>query len=154
MKLSTFDESCQFELHILKYEFPHIKSDKYDANWLIIEVFASNRSGNFHGKDPCLFTWEVNRLADWFENISKENEVNHQLSFMEPALKFHLITGVNKSKNILRIFVNHRWRDCKLSGAFDDEIHEIWLDFPLSDTDLSRASYQLRKQLKKFPERL
>lgn len=153
MRLITFDETTQFELRILRYEFPRITQDRYDANWLIVEVVASNENGRFHGNDPCLTTWEVQELANWFDDVSQGQHENSKLTFIEPALQFHFVRDEVDVGNALRILIDHRWPNGQLTGVFTEDTHDIWIEFPLATVDLSRVAYQLRKQLERFPER-
>lgn len=47
------------------YQFPHIESDEFDANWLVVEGLvapADERAWKF--RDPALLTWEVEGLCN------------------------------------------------------------------------------------------
>ena len=149
MRLSTYDESSRFELKILRYEFPRIEQDKWDSNWLMIEVVASNQDGSFYGVAPCLLTWEVKRLIAWLKELKSIGKVTDEFSSMEDQVVFHFDTQTHR----LKVFLYHRWRQVKLLGKFADDLYEIWLEFPLSELNLGLAIHQLETQLAQFPER-
>jgi hypothetical protein len=77
-------------LRLVRYEFPEVKNDKWDSNWLIVfgEGHIDGRSWRF--ESPCLSTIEVGALADWLHKIAN-GEVVDEIEFIEPSLEFTLI---------------------------------------------------------------
>ncbi len=158
MKLTSPDAS--FYLGILGYQYPDAAGEPYDANWLSIHVEASGPQGAWTGTDPCLLTYEAARLADWLEAVANGEETSPAISFLEPVLLFRLIdgerTGMADHGKTLRIhfgnLINPSWRQLNKKqepGSNPD----LWLDFPLAETNLAAAASELHQQIKRFPNR-
>jgi len=152
MKLISPDAS--FYLTILGYQYPDAAGEPFDANWLSIHVEAAGLDGAWTGTDPCLLTYEVVRLADWLESVANARIFSPAISFLEPVLLFRLVDS--ERGRTLRIhfgnLINPSWR--QLDGTREPGANpDIWLDFPLSDTDLAQAARDLRQQMKRYPDR-
>ncbi len=158
MKLTS--PNASFYLGILGYQYPDAAGEPYDANWLSIHVEASGPQGAWTGTDPCLLTYEAARLADWLDAVANGEDASPAISFLEPVLLFRLIDGerigsADRGK-ILRIhfgnLINPSWRQLNIKrepGSNPD----LWLDFPLSETNLAAAASELHQQVKRFPDR-
>ncbi|MEL6531188.1 MAG: hypothetical protein AAFQ27_14615 [Pseudomonadota bacterium] len=128
-----------------RYEFPKIANDYWDSNWLIITGHAVLNGKSWSFRDPCLTTFEVQRLADWLDEVSSGNSEKKFCSFTEPNLDFALVHDV-----ALRIAFSHEalppWsnqpRDCG----------EIGFEIPIDDRLVAAAS-TLRTLLMRFPIR-
>lgn len=141
------------ELRVLGYEYPDVKDDKWDSNWLNIEITVNHKNGTWVTTDPCLLTFEISKIADWFEQLYiSTDQVKPKLEFVEPNLVFNLITVGNKF--VIRIYfeleVRPPWRPAK---TMKKPMKDLWVDFPLDEIDLSKAMHSLRLQLDRFPER-
>lgn len=77
-------------LRLVRYEFPEIKDDKWDSNWLVVfgEAYIDGRRWRF--ECPCLGTIEVGALAEWLHNVANGDEVD-EIDFIEPNLEFGLL---------------------------------------------------------------
>ncbi|XAS75636.1 hypothetical protein V3G39_13385 [Dermatophilaceae bacterium Sec6.4] len=72
------DLRTSIELVVNGYQFPDIGSDdqpedpeSWDSNWLIIHGTVTTGEGSpWSFQQPCLTTWEVAELADWFQNVA------------------------------------------------------------------------------------
>jgi hypothetical protein len=152
MKLTSPDAS--FYLTILGYQYPDAAGEPYDANWLSIHVEASGPGGAWTGTDPCLLTYETARLADWLEAVARGADPSPAISFLEPVLLFRLV-NTDQGKTLRVHFgnlINPSWR--QLEGLGDPGANpDLWLDFPLAETDLAAAAQSLRQQLKRYPDR-
>jgi hypothetical protein len=152
MKLTLPDAS--FYLTILGYQYPDAAGEPYDANWLSIHVEASGPEGAWTGTDPCLLTYEAVRLADWLDAVSNGTESAPAISFLEPVLLFRLLyTARGKTLRVhFGNLINPSWR--QLNSAHSPSASpDLWLDFPLTETDLAAAASSLRQQLKRYPDR-
>jgi hypothetical protein len=152
MKLTAPDAS--FYLTILGYQYPDAAGEPYDANWLSIHVEASGPEGAWTGTDPCLLTYETARLADWLEAVASGEKADPAISFLEPVLLFRLVN--TEQGKTLRVhfgnLINPSWR--QLNGANHPRSSpDLWLDFPLVETDLASAASNLRQQLRRYPDR-
>lgn len=149
MRLSNNEESV-FELRIKGYEFPEIHNHMYDSNWLIVEISVSHPKGEWTSHDPCLLTWELEKLINWFDAVAQNETTQVVIKFIEPHLEFHVVN--DDGTRILRIYFEAGFRPAW--AALDNGImHDVWLDFPLSEVNLESSIRSLRKQLSKYPQR-
>ena len=152
MRLKSSDSS--FYLTILGYQHPDAAGEPYDANWLSIHVEAAGPQGAWTGTDPCLLTYECVRLADWLEGLGSGKPVDPAISFLEPVLLFRKVkTGRGE---VLRVhfgnLINPSWRALERNGRAVAN-PDIWLDFPLSETDVAAAGRELRQEVRRYPSR-
>lgn len=84
-------DDCWFQLSIERYQFPEITYGDWDCNWLIIkgQVRLGGEEWTFH--DPCLTTFEAERLADWLEAVASGAPDDRYCDFVEPNLQFDLV---------------------------------------------------------------
>ncbi|HOT34888.1 MAG TPA: hypothetical protein PLW15_10625, partial [Rhodoglobus sp.] len=54
------------------YQFSDATSvaDQYDANWLMVKLHARKDSARWTTIEPCILTWELRTLADWFARVA------------------------------------------------------------------------------------
>lgn len=72
------DLRTSIELVVGGYQFPDIGSgdqpddpESWDSNWLIIHGTVTTDAGSpWSFRQPCLTTWDVTQLADWFQNVA------------------------------------------------------------------------------------
>jgi len=84
----TGPSGSMLELRLLSYEFPHL-DDKWDANWLIIQMTVVDGSRQWSATEPALLTWEVSRLVKWLRQLADAepdaksgfHATEHNLSF-------------------------------------------------------------------------
>jgi hypothetical protein len=150
MRLGSPDGSS-VELRILGYEFPDVKAEEYDSNWLLIEIDVTHPKGHWVSRDPCLLTYEVARLADWLADISRGKDVNAIQRFIEPNLEFRLISP-NPAQRFLRIYFELECRPDWAPGK-QGLMRDLWLDFRVSELNLKEAIKSLRQQLAEYPQR-
>lgn len=138
-----------FRLFIINYQFPYIDNAHHDSNWLVIKIEASHQNRKWTAIDSCLLTYEVEELANWFENLAKGNNKKAKIEFLEQSLEFHLIDEL--SKQYLRIYFELELRPewAPWNGFMED----LWLDFSILELDFNSLASSLRQQLKKYPQR-
>lgn len=156
MRLTSPDSS--FDLTILGYQHPDAAGEPYDANWLSIHVEASGPRGAWTGTDPCLLTYECQRLADWLEGLGGGKAVDPAISFLEPVLLFRRVK--TERGDALRVhfgnLINPSWRvleNPRQPARQAPASPDIWLDFPLDETDVSAAGRELRQEVRRYPSR-
>lgn len=140
----TEKNNC-FELLIFGYQFPAMAYEPYDSNWLIVQLNVSTVKGAWSIAEPCLLTYEVSRLANWFEKIGSGNFEEKECVFLEPVISF-LVTESDQMK-LLRV----RFA-LEAHPPWAYEQNEYFVEFTLSEVDLLMASKDLRKQLEKYPQ--
>ena len=139
------------KLEIAGYEFPERETEEYDSNWLMISIDVTHPNGNWSVANPCLLTYEVTYLADWLEGILDGKEIDRGIGFLEPSLEFDL-SGLDETVNKnLRVTFHMELRPPWAEQRYDDG--KAWVEFPLAEIDLRKASVQLREELKQFPQR-
>lgn len=147
--------SSSFHMTILGYQHPDAAGEPYDANWLSIHVEAAGPGGAWTGTDPCLLTYEAIRLADWLDVLGSGKEAPRAISFLEPVLLFRVVE-VNGAR-VLRVhfgnLINPSWRALEQQPAPASASPDLWLDFPLGETDLRAAAAELRHAMRRYPDR-
>jgi len=135
----------QVELRILGYQFPGDTSGGWDSNWLRVYIGVKAGTGKRESADPALTTWELARVAAWFEGLAR-GEAPHgtEMTFTEPDLSFGLRNDAQDRIKQVRIGLNRNWN--LESGV-------TFLDIDADMEELLRISRGLKEELGKFPER-
>lgn len=138
------DVFTELKINVVGYQFPAIENEPYDADWLNIKIQVKHPKGNWKATDPCLLTFELKQLIEWFEKICEEKEVEEHLYFIEPCLEFQTLTGK------LRVFFSYDFAPPWIK----DYAEEFFIDFTVSQKELKRAAQELHKELEIFPIRV
>ncbi len=139
-----------FELKIVSYQFPYIKNDEYDSNWLNIKIKVKGLQRAWEATDPMLLTFEVTQLVEWLEGILN-NKKKDKLEFLEPNLKFVKIKKSDDKAHIRIYFeleARPKWAHSNIAGQED-----LYLDLNPTRENTRKAIANLKNQLKKFPIR-
>jgi hypothetical protein len=140
------------ELRVAGYQFPHIESDEFDANWLVVEgrvAPADERAWKF--RDPALLTWEVEGLCNWLEALASGQAVEEGEDFLEPNVRFEV---ARRSEDVITIRVFFElesrppWFFAREAG-----MNDLWVDLLVDSDDLRAAASSLRGDLAKYPPR-
>lgn len=149
MKLRSSDGS-EFEMAIAGHQFPVIETADEDANWLLIRTTVAHPRGRWTSQDPSLLTWEIQRLADWLEEVARGESVESEQDFIEPNLSFCL--HGDSERRVLRVYFELEsrppWAGYSTAGQRD-----VWVEFPLAEINLAAAARSLREQLSRYPQR-
>jgi hypothetical protein len=138
-----------FELKILGYEFPEILDERYDSNWLMVQIKLVLPQGKCEIVDAALLTWELIELRDWLSNFGTEG-IRTRLDFTETTLSFALL----KPNKTVRFIINDSMR--YVSEKRKKSHRKIQLTFKLDfviDKELA-AALSLTKQLEAYPSRM
>lgn len=132
-------------LGVERYQFPEITHDAWDSNWLIITGDATLNGKPWRFRDPCLTTFEMQRLADWLDQVVAGKADQKPCWFTEPNLDFRQMPD-----QAIRIgFSLEALPPWRASGGDDDE---IGFSAPI-DSHLVTAANSLRRLLIQFPVR-
>jgi len=144
------NDTTEFELKVVGYQFPHLAHEQYDSDWLNIRIRVKLSQGTWTATDPSLLTWELVSLIEWLESIADSNRVDSEASFMEPNLRFELIEEEPKR---LRIYFELESRPswAPHDGAGMDD---LWAEFEVEEEELRDAAASLREDLKRYPIRV
>jgi hypothetical protein len=142
-------ENQSVELKIMNYEFPEIVDGDYDSNWLNIYLNVKSKVEHWQTIDPSLTTWDMQRLINWFDNLSKNIEPKYlEIAFLEPNLCFELLDSFNSQIKKIRIVFDY---ESKPKSANKDK--ECFVDIVADNDELKRIKLDLEKELENFPER-
>jgi len=142
------ENGATFDLMIEGYQFPEITTDDWDSNWLMVCGQVKHPQGAWNFCDPCLTTFELEQLAEWFDGVAKGNVDSDNGYFTEPNLHFEYVT---MPISAIQVTFAHEsappWlgREERFDGAI--------IRFPLTLNDSGAASRSLRAILSKFPAR-
>jgi len=137
------------ELKITNYQFPEIVDGDYDSNWLNIYLNVKSKAGHWQTIDPSLTTWDMQRLINWFDNLSKDIEPEYlEIAFLEPNLCFELLDRFNSQIKTIRIIFDY---ESKPKSASEEK--EYFVDIIVDNDELKRIKLDLEKELKNYPER-
>jgi hypothetical protein len=139
-----------FEIQILGYEFPGNNQDEWDSNWLQIKIFAVSQQVEWTASDPCLLTWEAEKLEKWLRTAYAQEE-RAVLEFTEPYIAFALVSGPRGKA--IRVYLR-AWLLPTRAPEPGKHMDAITMDFPLSELDLDQAVHSLKGQLAQFPRRV
>lgn len=137
------------ELKITNYQFPEIVDGDYDSNWLNIYLNVKSKVGHWQTIDPSLTTWDMQRLINWFDNLSKDFEPEYlEIAFLEPNLCFELLDRFNSQIKTIRIIFDY---ESKAKSASEEK--EYFVDIIVDNDELKRIKLDLEKELENYPER-
>lgn len=143
-KLHIRSGNQSFSLHIHNYQFPGNRENKYDANWLILEIVVQHELGEWTARSPCMLTWEFETLIAWFEQLDQGIPESPYINFIEPELEFHYL---DQAEPVLRVQLCYglqpKW--------WHDRDEHFCLDFPRSVVDTAAICKALRQQLAAYP---
>ncbi|MBL8076992.1 MAG: hypothetical protein JNM55_03445 [Anaerolineales bacterium] len=146
MKLKSSNGSS-FQLKIIGYEFPDIKDDYDDSNWLMIQIDVTSNENAWHANFPALTTFEVEELANWLSSIDSIKDDPGRRGFIELCLDFQFSTRTD-GQQFLNVFcMNEMSPNGQPGNIFETK-------FPVSEINLSQAAKDLRLELQKFPQRV
>jgi hypothetical protein len=146
MKLNSSNGNS-FQLKIVGYEFPDIKDDYYDSNWLMIQIDVTSNENTWRATFPALITFEVEELADWLSSIDSIKDDPGSRGFIEPCLDFQFSTRPDELQ-FLNVFCMNEMSPNGQPGNTSE------IEFPVSEINLSQAAKDLRLELQKFPQRV
>ncbi|HNB55198.1 MAG TPA: hypothetical protein PK530_24820, partial [Anaerolineales bacterium] len=133
-------------------QYPTHETGYWDANWLFVEVEVRHPNGSWTVVSPCLLTFEVENLAQWFEQVTQGTNRWQESAFTEPCLKFETIQR-DGNPSILRIYfeidARPTWAYSRAAG-----LEDLWVEFTFDEINLLEAANHLRELLKKYPQRV
>jgi hypothetical protein len=120
---------------VIGYEFD-VATDRYDKNWLKVEIAGRGEQAGKQVQSSALLTWELRKLRS-FISAGMDGD---SLDFMEPELEFRCSEGV--------IFVDlrHGLRLCSSSEVeiYAQSCSEAWKDQALKALDDLCEKYPVR----------
>ncbi|MCK8514986.1 hypothetical protein M0534_01395 [Methylonatrum kenyense] len=143
-------EGERLDLTISGYQFPDLRTDYWDANWLLVSIDVAHPRGEWRIHEPCMTAFELKELADWFERVADGDSVEDRCDFVEPNLAFEYRSTPNAELQItLACEASPPWladRDQRLDG--------ITMSFPVTAKDMRDHARCLRALSDTFPLRV
>ena len=128
--------------------------DNWDANWLVIQGdvrAADGRSWSF--TEPCLTTWEAERLSAWLDAVSRDAPDRDAVVFTEPNVSF-FIDGRDGDWVRMRMRFSHEslpgWMVRDVPGW---QAGEYFVALEVSTTHLAGAARAWDRERQAFPAR-
>jgi hypothetical protein len=146
MKLASKDRCSIVELQILGYQFPHLETEEYDSNWLIVAGNVTHPRGSWQFIQPCLLTYEAEQLASWMDAVAYAELPYDDCGFIEPNLEFRALLNIDRP--VLRVYF-----DLEARPSWATKVEEIFVDFAIEDLDLKSIAQQWRTELSAYPQR-
>lgn len=141
-------DGVELGLSVEGYQFS-AGDNVWDLNWLVVSLRLSTGRGVWETKDPCLLTWEAQRLSSWFTAVLESPHAAslQELRFVEPELQLQLME-LSPSEALIRVFLNHAFRPLWAAGD-----QEFSVDLRLGHSEMRNAGGALSSELEAFPER-
>jgi hypothetical protein len=138
----------EVQLVILSYQHPDVHEDRWDSNWLLVSGTVATAGQKWTFSAPCVTTFELAELADWFDELSADGRAPGQFDFTEPHVRFAYVPW---PKRTLQLTLTGEGAPPQTSLQGRDAT--VTLDFPLSEADASDFAGQIRDALADFPPR-
>jgi hypothetical protein len=155
------------ELQPTGYQFSHagrtgaVRADSatasyahWDANWLVIR--GDIRAADGHSwtfTDPCLTTWEAERLSEWLDAVSRDAADRDAAVFTEPNVSF-FIDGRDSERVRMRVRFSHESLPSWLPrDAVGWQAGEYFVALEVSAADLAEAARAWDRERQAFPAR-
>ncbi len=159
-------EGHTLKIEVLDYEFPNREDTggipteadlekledgrDYDANWLNLQFTGDNGQEQWQAVDPCLLTWELQVVLDWFvsmaEGVDEEN-ISPSLFFLEPCFTLYQ-RKINDDTYRVRFALSF-----ELAPPSEPQGAEYYMDFELSREELAEIANGIAADLAKHPAR-
>jgi hypothetical protein len=143
------EKGVTLELDAVGYQFPEIKSNYWDSNWLIVHGWAEHPLGAWSFNQACLTTLEVEHLARWLEAIEQPSDLIRPATFLEPLLEFSYVSSPSAA---IEIRLTRQCAPPWLTEQ-DQRSEGIVLSFPADKNSLSVNVNCLREWLARYPTR-
>lgn len=146
--MKLFGKEKSFELHVAGYQYSEYEN-YYDANWLTVRIKAHDEKYAWEAEDPCMLSYELASLKDWFCEILK-GKSSELIDFMEGELGFKY----NNETEILSIILNFKFHpkgDGYIYGDYGDSAYAI--DFEVNEKQINGLIHSLDLMINKYPVR-
>jgi hypothetical protein len=145
--MKLLSDNNNFELTVQGYEFPN-SNDRYDANWLKIEMKATTGEMSWRAVESCLRTFELVELKDWFTCIATGDTKNKSIEFTENELSFRL-----KNQDELLVVLDFAFHPNGSSYDYDSD-KQYLISFNLNEVNINDILKFLSQCIEKYPERV
>lgn len=143
-------DGAKFELTISGYQFPEIRDDEWDSNWLLISVRIHDEMHIWGATDPCMDTYEAHDLCRWLHSLLNPHDITSEMAFLEPELRFKL-TGILDGKIELEIKCRYNLAPLNTTRSYN---YERLFQFSMDKQAISQAANEWCDEIQTFPTRI
>lgn len=150
MQLDGDNGAC-LGLTPLRYRFPNVRDDPWDANALVVDVRIVSGHGTWHVEDPCLTTFEARRLAAWLAAVALGDPRAGAAGFVEPNVEVRVADARRRALRLratVELETRPPWLSSSGVGAAD-----LSVDLDVERDAVLDAARQLADELVDFPLR-
>jgi hypothetical protein len=141
----------ELALRPLRYRWPDVHDDPWDANALVVDVRILSDHGAWHVEDPCLTTFEAARLARWLAAVALGEPRAVAAGFVEPNVELRVVAASARRATLqATVALESRppWLASSGPGAAD-----LTLVLELDRAAVMEAARDLADELRDFPLR-
>jgi hypothetical protein len=151
MALLTGPPELRLELTPLRYQYPG-NNEPWDADWLTIQMRASDRFREWESIEPVFLTFELRSLVVWLRALAAGSpQVEARFDGTEPNLQFEAV-GTGAAVGLKAIFeLEFRPPGFRHEDPLWDT--EVAINFSAGRDGLNRFADQLEAELEQFPVR-
>ena len=120
--------------------------NEIEANRLRVRLELEAREGGWIEIVPCLLSWELGRLAEWFAALAAHRMAEREQTFLDPDLRFRVAPASGLAR-VLWVGIDLRARKPAGTAPVGE------LAFSLDDAALGEAARSLAVQARRFPVR-
>ena len=137
----------EFQLVIVRYQFPDVHEDRWESNWLIVNGTVAAAGEKWVFTEPCVTTFELADLADWLDELVTNGAEPSAFEFTEPNLKFTYVP----SRRAVQLTLAHESAPTSMSEL--ERRAGVTVEFPLSGQQTETFAAEIRQALHEYPIR-
>jgi hypothetical protein len=137
----------EFQLVIVRYQFPDVHEDRWESNWLIVNGTVAAAGEKWVFTEPCVTTFELADLADWLDELVTNGTEPSAFEFTEPNLKFTYVP----SRRAVQLTLAHESAPTSMSEL--ERRAGVTVEFPLSGQQTETFAAEIRQALREYPIR-
>jgi hypothetical protein len=137
----------EFQLVIVRYQFPDVHEDRWESNWLIVNGTVAAAGEKWVFTEPCVTTFELADLADWLDELVTNGTEPSAFEFTEPNLKFTYVP----SRRAVQLTLAHESAPTSMSEL--ERRAGVTVEFPLSGQQTETFAAEIRQALHEYPIR-
>ena len=138
----------EFQLVIVRYQFPDVHEDRWDSNWLVVNGTVAAAGEKWIFTEPCVTTFELADLADWLDELARNGSEPSAFEFTEPNLKFSYVPWPRRA---VQLTLAHESAPSTLPD--DQRRTGVTVEFPLSERQTAAFAAEIRQALSEYPIR-
>jgi hypothetical protein len=138
----------EFQLVIVRYQFPDVHEDRWESNWLIVNGTIAAAGEKWVFTEPCVTTFELADLADWLDELVANGTEPSAFEFTEPNLKFAYVPWPHRA---VQLTLAHESAPASLSDV--ERRNGVTVEFPLSVQQTATFAAEIRQALDEYPIR-